>query len=673
MSNIVKKHYGREYTRSFKEGIRREWVITNGLGGYAAGSLIGANTRKHHGLLAAALNVPCDRFIILNRIDEKLTINDRTVGFSSVQRKNAHYEEGYIYQTDFSFDCVPEFTYLINGVCIKKTIALEWKKNTVAVLYEIVNQGDDCILSLSPVFNFRDHNDGSKKRDLKFDTFCMKDGLMLEPKNAKEELIRFFASDGILVPTDYEELYDEKIELQTEIDTGMSSSDTGYKPYQLQVAIKAREKKTVSLVCTIEYDFEKDAKITVEKAKERAEKLIEKAGFSDETVRRLVVNADNFICDRESTHNKTILAGLPWFADWGRDTMIAFTGLTLVTKRFDDAKSILKTFTEYEKNGILPNMFPDGEKEPLYNTADASLWFFFCVDKYLEYVGTKEAKDFIKETIYPCLKKIQKSYETGTDFSIHMCEDGLIHAGSDLDQVTWMDVRVGDYVVTPRHGKPVEINALWYNAVKVLEKLAVEYGDKETESEMSKLSERIKESFVKRFWNENTGCLFDVVDEIKRDGKTIADNDCIRPNQIYAVSLPYTMLDEKKAKSIVDIVLKKLYIDFGLRTLPEDDPDYHGIYFGPLHDRDMAYHQGTAWAFFMGGFITAYLKVNDYSDEAKEYARILLEPMRRHLDDGCIGGIAEIFDADAPYISRGCHTQAWSVGETIRAFSELVK
>jgi len=672
MSKIVTTTFGREYTRTFRESIRREWVIANGIGGYAGSSLIGANTRKHHGLLIASLHAPTDRKVILNRIQETVVVNDMEVSLSSVQRKGQRYEEGYLYQTGFSFDAIPTFSYFYKGLSVKKTVALEWEKNTVAVCYEISNQGEDCVLSFTPVFNYRDHNAGSRKSDLKFDTFNTPDCIILEPKKS-EELIRFYTSHGVIVPNDIEDTYDEAIELQTEIDTGMSSKDTGYSPYNIELGIGYGERKTVSFICTIEADFERNALVTIKKARKRAEDIITAAGFKDDFLKRLVVNGDNFIVKRTSTEGKTVLAGLPWFTDWGRDTMIAFTGLTLETNRFEDAKSILETFTRYEKNGILPNMFPDENTEPLYNTVDASLWYFYCVWQYLKYVNTKEAFDFIEKDVYPCLKRVQKAYEKGTDFSIFMDKDGLIHAGSDLDQVTWMDVRANGYVVTPRHGKPVEINALWYNALKIMAELADKFKDYEYRDKLLSLSERVKESFNKRFFNDRLNCLYDVVDETGRDGVTIADNDAIRPNQIWAVSLPFTMLDRKREEAVVKTVLEKLYIDFGLRTLPQDDPDYHGRYEGKLSDRDMAYHQGTAWAFPLGAFISAFLKVNDYSAPAKEYALSLMEPMKNHLNDGCIGGIAEVFDADPPFISHGCYTQAWSVGEIIRAYNELVK
>lgn len=672
-SALVTRSFGREYTVDFKEAIRREWVITNGLGGYAGSSLIGANTRKHHGLLIASLHAPTQRMVVLNRIAEKVILGEEEYSFSSVQRSGHKYENGYIYQTNFSFDAIPSFSYYIKGVHVEKTVALEYGKNTVAIGYEIKNEGEPCVLELIPAFNFRDHNEGSKKADLKFCITKRENNLFLVPKNNPNIRIAFYTNEGAILPNEKEDVFDKRIELQTEIDTGMSSKDTGFMPCKVQIGVGHGERKKISIICSIEENYTKDAFAIIEGAKKRAESIVLQSGFSDDFLKTLAVSADNFVTDRESTAGKTILAGLPWFTDWGRDTMISFTGLVLETGRFEDAKSILKTFTKYEKNGLLPNMFPDDGVEPIYNTADASLWYFYCVYKYLEYVNTKEAYDFVKYEIYPCLKKILAAYENGTDFSIHMDKDGLIHAGSDKDQVTWMDVRINGFVVTPRHGKPVEINALWINALKITAKLAVGFGEEEYGKQLEKKAEFSTKSFRGRFWNESAGCLYDVVDEINDATGEIADNECIRPNQIWAVSLPYSVIERDKECSVVKVVLEKLCVDYGLRTLPEDDPMYHGVYFGKLSDRDMAYHQGTAWAFPMGGLITAYLKVNDYSREAAAFAMDLLKPMKNHLNDGCIGGIAEIFDGDAPHISRGCYTQAWSVGEILRAYAETLR
>ena len=468
--------------------------------------------------------------------------------------------------------------------------------------------------------------------------------------------------------------------LQTEIDTGMSYIDNNYTPYEVVITLQPYEKKKISVVCTIEKEYEKDAFAIVDANRNRIKDLVKTAGYEDEFAKDLVMAADNFIVERASTGYKTVLAGLPWFTDWGRDTMIALQGLTLVTKRFEDTKGILKTFAQYVNNGLVPNMFPDEGLDPLYNTVDASMWYFYSVDKYLEYTNDY---DFVRDEIYPKLEEIIEAYKKGTDFKIHMDKDYLIHAGGDYDQVTWMDVRVGKWVVTPRHGKAVEINALWYNALKVMEKLALKFGKDATG--YASLAEKVKISFNNRFWNEKKNCLYDVVDEHvnpllakpslnpfnkEETAIYIKDNDQVRPNQIWAVSLPYTMLPNDKAKKVVETVWQQLYGTYGLRSLSPEDEAYHGKYFGKLHDRDAAYHQGTVWAFPMGGFISAFVKVNNYSKESIEMAKKLMAPVADHLMDGCVGSIAEIFDGDDPHISRGCYAQAWSVGEMLRAYVE---
>ena len=537
-----------------------------------------------------------------------------------------------------------------------------------------------------PAFNFRDHNNGSKIGELDFNKDVAGQEITLVPTNRKikklqkkyDIKIKYFTSEGAVKESN--DKYDEGLALQTEIDTGMSYVDNNYTPYEVVVTLQPYEKKKISVICTIEKEYTTDAFAIIDENRKRIQALVEKAGYEDEFAKDLVQAADNFIVDRASTGYKTVLAGLPWFTDWGRDTMIALQGLTLVTKRFEDTKGILKTFAQYVNNGLVPNMFPDEGLDPLYNTVDASMWYFYSVDKYLEYT---EDYDFVRDEIYPKLEEIIEAYKKGTDFKIHMDKDYLIHAGGDYDQVTWMDVRVGKWVVTPRHGKAVEINALWYNALKVMEKLAEKFG-KDSKG-YADLAEKVKVSFNKRFWNEKKNCLYDVVDEyvnpllakpsLNPFNQTetaiyIQDNDQVRPNQIWAVSLPYTMLPNDKAKKVVETVWQQLYGTYGLRSLSPDDEAYHGIYFGKLHDRDAAYHQGTVWAFPMGGFITALVKVNNYSKESIEMARKLMAPVADHLMDGCIGSIAEIFDGDAPHVSRGCYAQAWSVGEMLRAYVE---
>ncbi len=661
------KHFGKGYYKTFRAGIEREWVTTNGIGGYAGSSIIGAHTRKHHGLLIASLHAPTERYMILSKINESLQIGNTIYELAATQRKGGIYEEGQKHLQRFIYDELPNFIYEIGGTLITKTISFEYGKNTIAVGYEIQNGMQEMEMTFVPLFNFRDHNNGSETEDLNFDVEQKENCLLLKPRNTdKNVTITFFAGEGTFVGRS--EKYDKDMELQTEIDTGMSSLDNNFTPYEIKVSCKPYETKKLSFVCTIEENFCKDAFATVEANRKRIRGLIEQAAWKDDFADALVQAADQFIVDRQSTGLKTILAGLPWFTDWGRDTMIALQGLTLCTKRFEDARGILKTFARYVHHGLVPNMFPDEGLDPLYNTVDASLWYFYSVYKYLEYTGSSEDYEFIEKEIYPTLEVIVESYKKGTDFSIYMDKDYLIHAGGGFDQVTWMDVRVDEWVVTPRHGKPVEINALWYNALKVMEQLAVKFG--KDEKGYGELAKKVKASFNRRFWNERTGCLYDVVDEESMKDGSISDNAQIRPNQIWAVSLPFTCLPAEKEKRVVDVVMTHLYTSYGLRSLSYTDKEYKGIYFGELHDRDAAYHQGTVWAFPLGGFISAYVKVNGRTKEARQTARKLIAPFEDHLMDGGIGTIAEIFDGDEPHISRGCYGQAWSVGEILRAYTE---
>lgn len=655
------RKFGKGSWKTFAEGIQREWVITNGIGGYAGSSIIGAHTRKHNGLLIASLHPPVERFMVLSKINEELKVGDTTYSFATNQRPGGNNEEGQKYLQRFTYEYVPEFTYYAAGVFVTKTIAFQHGKNTVAVTYDIYGGSDNAQLTLVPLFNFREHHQRSERADLKFSVTNSKDMMTLVPEANQDIAIRFYVSEGEIKKRD--EIYDVDMELQTEISTGMTCIENNYTPYEVIIDIPRGDHKKLSVVCTIEQGkLEKNAFGIVEAEIIRCEELEKKAELQDDFANTLVHAADQFIVERESTGGKTVLAGLPWFTDWGRDTMIALQGLTLVTKRFADAREILKSFAQYVKKGLVPNMFPDAGLEPLYNTVDASLWYFYAVQKYLEYTGGEEDYAFIQREIYPKLREIIIYYIKGTEFSIYMDQDYLIHAGDGLDQVTWMDVRVGDWVVTPRHGKPVEISALWYNALCVMYELSKRFGaaDKDT---FQDLAEKVKSSFVKKFWNPKKKCLYDVVDKAGNDDK-------IRPNQIWAVSLPYTMLSREQEKAVVDTVVKHLYASYGLRSLSPEDGEYKGIYVGKLHDRDAAYHQGTAWGFPLGGLITAYLKVYGDTEEGRRYARKLIAPMEEHLWDGCIGSIAEIFDGNEPNISRGCYGQAWSVGEILRAYVE---
>lgn len=667
---MITYQYTQKDWTTFKEGIKREWAVTNGIGGYAGSSMIGAHSRTHQGYLIASLHAPIERYLVFSKINETATVGTSTVSFETSQHcasGKTVYTEGQKFLTSFIYDGSVHYTYETDNFSFEKHITLKRNANVCAVAYELTAGDNDCTFTLTPLFNYREHSESSTPDTLKFETFTEDRTFYLVPEKNKDIAIRFQTSEGTF--SERETVYDIDMQLQIEVDLETDGLDCHYCPVDLSIAVPANTTKKVSILCSIGDVNERPAPVSAteafsileENARCHAE-LFEKAGYRDSFANQLVLASDQFLTYRESTKMMTVLAGLPWFTDWGRDTMIAFTGLTLCTKRFKEAEEILLTFARYIRHGIVPNMFPDDNMPPLYNTVDASLWYFYAVYQYLHYNPAAEAEAFVKEQIFPHLKEIISAYEKGTDFSIYMEDDGLIHAGSGLDQITWMDVRVGDWVATPRHGKPVEINALWYNALRIMESLCEKFD--EDASAYRTRAEQVKESFNAKFWDSSNQCLFDVVDGDEPD-------DHIRPNQIYAVSLPFSLLPEEQEKAVVALVEKELFVGCGLRSLAPDHPDYHGIYCGALAKRDAAYHQGTAWGFLLGGFFSAYMKVNHHSSSAAENAIRMLEPVRKHLSDsGCIGSISEIFDGDTPHNPRGCYAQAWSVGEVLRCYCE---
>ncbi len=724
-------HFSKGELTSFVDNAKREWALTNGIGGYAGGSVIGSMGRTHQGYLIASLHPPVERYVVFSKTNEMIQVGDTVYNLEAAQHAGEElnmtvvdsndvpdvykapdtvsvasdfvprqpvYTEGQKYLHSFDYDGNVHFTYEAGDILLKKHIALAQGENKVAIAYDITNNGEEATLIITPLMNYREHNSSSTPDSLLFNKMTLSDscGFMLIPEENPNVGIVLCTSEGKLVASP--KLYDEDLQFATEVENEVPGLDTCYTPYQIKIQIPAKSSKKISLICYVDVDDNNTvdandaltipvqlasmiAPITCDIAfdimhdnKVFFAELVKSANCKDEFSEILTVAANQFLSYRESTGLTTVLAGLPWFTDWGRDTMIAFTGLVLSTGRFDKAEEILLTFAKYVDHGMVPNMFPDDGQAPLYNTVDASLWYFYAVDKYLEYNNTSEAYDFIEENIYPALKEIVAAYQKGTLFSIYMDKDGLIHAGSGVDQVTWMDVRVGDWVVTPRHGKPVEINALWYNALKVMEKLSVHYNDlsilvadNNHNISYKQLSEQVKKSFCDKFWNEAGHCLYDVIDD---ENGTCEKDASIRPNQIYAVSLPYTMLDEEKARAVVDTIKEKLFVGVGLRSLDPAHKDYHPIYIGSLPKRDAAYHQGTAWGFLLGGFITAYTKVFGPSADTAKEALAMIEPVKEHLRNNCVGSICEIFDGNAPHNGRGCYAQAWSVGETLRCYVE---
>lgn len=648
-------YFDKDIFNDFNKGDSRCFAMPNGLGGYTSQSIINSAHRKHYGYLVASLKPPVDRMMILTRINEEVKIGNIHYDLEAQKFGDGSVKEGQKYLEEFVYNYIPTYFYNVNGVLIKKRISPMYNSNTVAITYEIVSKVA-ATLYLEPLFNYRAHGDASKKEDLIFTESIKDNVLTLIPTINPELKIKFLCSEGAFILND--DKYTNAFYCEYDQSTGDSSLDYHYKPVKVKVDIKPNEVKLISVVATIDRLPKTDAFGIIIDYEARINYLLRQSKIKDSLGMDLVVSADSFICKRNSTQLKTILAGLPWFTDWGRDTMIAFTGLTLCTRRFKEAKEILKSFSLYEHNGLIPNMFPDNNADPLYNTVDASLWYFYACYKYVNYTDDYE---FIQKEIYPTLKNIIEAYKNGTDFSIYMDDDYLIHAGSDLDQITWMDVRVGDIVVTPRHGKPCEINALWYNALMIMSIFAEKFG--EDYNYYNNLAKLVYESFNQKFFNEKLGCLYDTVDPY---------DESVRPNQVWVLSLPFKVLKEEYAKSTFDVIENELYNVYGLRSLSPKDPRFKPKYEGKLFDRDMAYHMGTTWGFLIGGYLDAYGYI--YKDEENVSLKIneLVHRFIPHLNDGCINGIAEIFDGDIASRTRGCYTQAWSIGELLRAYYENV-
>lgn len=674
----IKYRLGRSAFRTLEEGMEKEWLLTNGIGGFANGSVTGANHRLFSGYLTASFHPPVDRKLIWSGTHEKVSFPEQNREADlAAQAYVGDKKNGQMHLNSFELDVVPTYFYQVDDLTVKKTIGMAYGKNAAAVTYEIEAGKTGGTFHITPLFKFTAPGEGAHEKQLDFEKKIEGKKLTLIPKEDTGKKIVFLTSQGAyfdrkklpvsMATPNY--LIEENTYYPLENRTGYMGLDNHGTPYDVVVEFQPFEKKYFYVLCGAEdlenpgleqWLEEADGFRIVKECRERVYGLMDKMP-EDAFAKRLAWSGDHFIVKRESTGLKTILAGFPWFMDWGRDTMIALQGLTLCTGRFQDAKEILESFSMYVKNGMLPNVFPNSaEDEPMYNTIDASLWYFYSVHKYLEY--TKDF-DFIKEKIYPCLKEIIDAYKNGTEFSIKMDEDGLVQGGSDLDQLTWMDVRVGNLVVTPRHGKAVEINALWYNALRIMEMLSERFG--EDSSYYKKMADRVEAVYQDTFWNEEAGCLYDVV---SKEGKDAS----VRPNQIWAVSLPYSLLRKEQEKKVVDTVYEQLYTPYGIRSLSNRDERYKKEYIGKLLNRDLAYHMGTAWGFISGGFITAYCKVNEYSEEAVKKAEEMCLCFQDHMEDGCLNGIAEIFDGDFACTSRGCFNQAWSVGEVLRAYMEDV-
>ncbi len=678
---LPKIRIGSEILSDFDKAIQREWIVTNGLGGYASSTVLGINTRKYHGLLVAAFNPPTDRRVLLTKLDEEIEIENKTYHTGSNEFRGKIHPEGYRFLSSFALQPLPTYRYSVRGFQLQKTIFMPQGKNATIILYEVSNPSEgETSIQISPFVNSRHFHSVTDKDKIQWN-FVQKPSeqeVTILPSIPLSTLT-IFSSNGQYVPNKGDWI--EEMYFRVDSSRGESCLDDSFKPGHFNLRVAAQERKRFFVLAVAGKD-EMEAEAILSSIPRRLEDI--EALFNQELNRRgdllrrfqerhtdvemkdwlrwLLLATDSFIVNRESTRKKSVIAGYDWFEDWGRDSLISLPGLTLVTGRFEDAKEILLTFKHYCNKGIIPNRFPDrAGDEPKYNTVDATLWYVNAAFQFLKYTGDF---DFIQENLWDTLKAIIEHHVQGTLYNIHMEDDGLIAHGP---QLTWMDATTDDSFVTPREGKAVEIQALWYNALKIMELLATHFDQKDEAKGYSAIAERARESFREKFWNQQEDCLFDVINEEKKDPS-------LRPNQIVAVALDFSMLEKAKSEMVAEAVQKRLWSTYGLRTISKDDPRYVGKYVGDWNQRSRAYHNGTAWPWLTGLFTTAFLKAKNYEERWRSFAfKTFLQPLFQHeLYQAGLGTMSEIFDGDPPHMSRGCIAQTWSVAEPLRTFVEDV-
>jgi predicted glycogen debranching enzyme len=643
----------RETCGSLEEGLSREWLETNGIGGFASSTLSCANTRRYHGLLTAALNPPVDRFVLLSKMEETVFLNGEKYELSTNLYPSIVHPEGYRHLVGFRLDPFPIFTYDVAGVKIEKRIFMVHGENTTVIEYAVLGESS-CTLELRPLIAFRDYHSTTRANDALNGAVELTPGQAhLTPYEGMPSL--WLAHNARFTQHDGHWYYN--FEYPQERERGLDYQEDLYQPFMMQFDLGPEPARVIAALKP--HDVSAVDRLRSEEIARRAElgaTFNSTASLAGDFAASLASAADQFIVRRgESLH--TVIAGYHWFSDWGRDTMIALPGLTLATGRPDLARDILVAFANAADMGMLPNRFPDAGETPEYNTVDASLWFFEAIRKYLSYTSNYA---FVRENLYATMTNIIDWHLMGTRYGIKCGEDGLISTGGPGTQLTWMDAKVGDFVATPRHGKPVEIQALWYNALRVTHTLAARFEDNEVVKLIASIAPQTLTSFNNLFWNADANCLYDVIRDDYKD-------PAIRPNQVLALSLGYTMVATDRAKQILNVVERELLTEFGLRTLAPSDSQYQPQCNGSQIQRDSAYHQGTIWPWLIGPFITAYLRF--YPDERSK-ARTWLNAFPEHLRTAGIGSISEILDAAPPHTSRGCIAQAWSVGEVLRVLVE---
>lgn len=638
--------------RDLNVSARREWLETNGLGGFASSTVSGINTRRYHGLLVAATKPPVGRMVLLSKIEETLIIDDRRHELSANRYPGVVHPQGYQYLKEFRQDPFPVFVFQVEDVELERSIFMVHGENTTVVQYSVRGAGAaSCSLELRPLIAFRDYHNTTHANEALTPAYEASSGSVKFMPYPDVPALYLCHDDAEIRPGGN---WYRNFEYDVERERGLDFQEDLFNPCVLVFDLNRNERP--AWIASTEVRSSSVADSLRDREIERRRTLFEGAPVDDGFVRSLIVAADQFIVRRGT--ESSVIAGYHWFSDWGRDTMIALPGLTLATNRPHVARRILQAFAMHVDRGMLPNRFPDAGEAPEYNTVDATLWFFEAVRALVEKTGDYE---FVQQSLYPVLADIISWHERATRYGIRVGADGLLCAGEPGVQLTWMDAKIGDWVVTPRHGKPVEIQALWYNALCVMKGMAEKYGYDSDRVRYAELAERAQGAFAPLFWNESQGCLFDVVDGDYRDS-------AIRPNQIFAISLTHPILSPEQARSVVSVVQQQLLTPYGLRSLAPSDPAYRARYEGDPYRRDSAYHQGTVWPWLMGPFLRAYLRVNNHSQTARLQAKHWIADLKAYLEGEGVGQIPEVFDGDSPHRAGGCLAQAWSVAELLRTY-----
>lgn len=662
-----------------EHGLEKEWIITNGIGGYASSTIIGCNTRKYHGLLVAPFTPPARRFLILSKIDEALEISGKKYNLYTNISKN-YISDGYKYQESFEKNYVPFFSYKIKDVTIQKTICMKHMENTVCILYKIQNGSSASKLTLAPIINFRDFHQMNTEHNYNLKQTIDNKKVKIVIDNNSGSPIYIYSNEGI-----YREHINDKFRNMYYIEEekrGFFPEEDHAVPGRYEIELRPNEEKEVQIVCSLEENIEElKMQDIIQKEMQRIDKQIEISQLNDDTItdkkykeliKDYIIATDNFIVYRPSFRLHTLIAGYHWFLDWGRDALISFEGVLLLPKRFELAKEVLLTFTKNIKFGLVPNGYSGFDNRPLYNSADASLLLFEQVKKYINYTNDY---DYVKEELYDTLKNIITAYINGInldDNNIYLDKDNLLVTGTLETQNTWMDAKYGDFAVTPRNGKAVEMNSLWYNALKIMEGLAKTFEEKDRAKEYASLARKCKKTFEEKFYNKKRKCLYDVIGDPK-----------IRPNQLFSLSLSYPVIEvtSEIAEEILNTVTKKLLNKYGLKTLAKGEENYVEVYEGNPFKRDMSYHQGITWPWLLGLYYSAYKNViAKMKDNEKKYIyekqlQSFIETVKKTFikafyKDGIIGSISELYDSKSPFLPKGTMAQAWSVAEVFRIILE---